>query len=329
MDHPLLSGAVPLLLAPMAGVTDLPTRRICREYGATATVTEMVSAKAMTFGDKKSHSLCEIAAEERPCAIQLFGHEPQVLAEAAALAERYAPEGIDLNMGCPVPKIVSSGDGSALMRNPALIHDLVSAVCRATGLPVSVKLRAGIDGRVNAVECALAAQQGGAALVTVHGRLREQFYMPSADWGVIAAVKAAVDIPVLANGDIDSPQAAKAALEQTGADGLMIGRAARGNPFLFGEIAHYLHTGALQEPPSAEERLAVARRHIHELVDYKGPRIGILEARGHLGWYFRGLRGAAALRERCNRLTALHQLDEILQLALELQGGEPRERQPQ
>ena len=328
MSHPLLSGAVPLLLAPMAGVTDLPYRRLCREFGATATITEMVSAKALTYGDKKSLALCGIDPNERPCAIQLFGHEPQVLAEAAALVAPLTPEGLDINMGCPVPKIVVGGDGSALMRSPELIGDIVAAVCRATALPVSVKLRAGIDGHKNAVECALAAQQGGAALVTVHGRMREQFYMPSADWDVIAEVRAALRIPVLANGDIDSPQAAKAALAHTGADGLMIGRAARGNPFLFGEIAYYLQTGTLPDPPPLELRLSTARRHIHELVAHKGSRIGMLEARGHLGWYFRGLRGAAALRERCNRLTALHQLDEILALAEELQGGDPRERQP-
>ncbi|NLT58266.1 MAG: tRNA dihydrouridine synthase DusB [Clostridiales bacterium] len=329
MEPQVEAGGLPLLLAPMAGVTDLPFRLLCRRFGATGGLTEMVSAKALTFGDQKSRKLCEIDPAERPCAIQLFGHEPEVLGQAARLVEAFAPDGIDLNMGCPMPKIVGSGDGAALMRDPAAIEALVRRTVASTGRPVTVKLRAGIDGNPNAVACALAAQRGGAAGLTVHGRMREQFYRPFADWEFIRAVKQAVDIPVIANGDIDSPEAAAEALAQTGADGLMVGRAARGNPFLFREIAHYLATGRRLPPPSVEQRMAVAREHLRHLVAYKGPRIGILEARGHLGWYLKGLRGAAALRERCNRMTSLDELEEILALAVSMQGGEEDERSTQ
>lgn len=311
----------PVLLAPMAGVTDRAFRRLCRDFGASATVTEMVSAKALCFGDKKSGKLCEIDDKERPAAIQLFGHEPQTLARAAQLVSIYKPDWIDLNMGCPVHKVVSSGDGSALMRDPSLIFRIVKAVTQATEAPVSVKLRAGIGGVENAALCAQAAQQGGAAAIAVHGRMREQFYAPSANWDVIADVKRAVTIPVIANGDIDSPQAALDVLARTGADGLMIGRAALGNPFLFEQVKAALLGEPVPAPPSPERRLEVAREHIGALVALKGDRIGMLEARGHMGWYLKGMRGAAALREKCNRLTTLEELDALIREALSMQKG--------
>ena len=311
----------PVLLAPMAGITDLVFRRICRSFGADGAVSEMVSAKALCFGDKKSRRLCEIDDSERPTGIQLFGHEPQTLAQAARIVCAFSPDWIDINMGCPVHKVVSSGDGSALMRDPKLIFRIVQAVTREVDLPVTVKLRAGIGGVENAVECAQAAQEGGAAAVAVHGRRREQFYAPAADWGVIARVKRAIDISVFANGDIDSPSAALEALAQTGADGLMVGRAALGNPFLFEQIKAALLGMPEVPPPSPHRRLEVARRHIHELVQLKGEHIGMLEARGHMGWYFKGMRGAASLREKCNKLTTIQELDTLIDEAISMQKG--------
>ena len=307
------SGRVPLLLAPMAGVTDLPFRRLCRKHGATGVVTEMVSAKGLLYGGRKSLELCEISHDERPCAIQLFGHEPDVLAKAAQIVQSFKPDGIDLNMGCPVPKVVSGGDGAALLRNPQLIFDIVRAVA-AVEQQVGVKLRSGIDGRVSAVECALAAQQAGAAYVVIHARLREQFYAPSADWSVIAQVKSALHIPVIANGDIDSPIAAAQVLEQTGADGLMIGRAAIGNPFVFREIAAYLNTDLPIEPAGIDERLSAAREHVLALWQLRGYS-GLLQARGHLSHYFKGLPNATTLRARCFQITSLEQAEDLIDSA--------------
>ena len=314
-------GRAPVLLAPMAGVTDLVFRRICRSFGADGAVSEMVSAKALCFGDRKSRKLCEIDDLERPTGIQLFGHEPHTLAQAAQIVCAFSPDWIDLNMGCPVHKVVSSGDGSALMRDPELIFRIVQAVTQAVELPVTVKLRAGIGGVENAAECAQAAQQGGASAVAVHGRMREQFYAPSADWGVIARVKRAVSIPVFANGDIDSPSAALAALEQTGADGLSVGRGALGNPFLFEQIRAALLGMPAVPPPPPGRRLETARQHIHELAGLKGERIGMLEARSHMGWYLKGMRGASSLREKCNRLSTIQELDMLVDEAISMQKG--------
>jgi nifR3 family TIM-barrel protein len=321
MFHKLLfsNPEPPVLLAPMAGATDLVFRKLCRSFGADAAVTEMVSAKALCFGDKKSLLIGEVAPEERPTAVQLFGHESETMARAAALLPGETFDWIDLNMGCPVHKVVSSGDGSALMRDPKRIAEIVRAVVAAVDKPVTVKLRAGIDGVESAPECARAAQEAGASAVTVHARMREQYYAPSADWSVIARVKQAVQIPVFANGDIDSPQAALAVLRETGADGVMIGRAALGNPFLLGQVKAALAGREIPPMPSPCRRLEVAKAHIAALVELKGMRIGMLEARSHMGWYLKGMRGASQLRERCNHLSSLKELDDLIVLALRFQ----------
>ncbi|HWQ50257.1 MAG TPA: tRNA-dihydrouridine synthase [Terriglobales bacterium] len=292
-----------LTLAPLAGFTDKSFRALCLELGAGGATTEMVSAKALVFGDKKSLKLAEPG--DARCAVQLFGSEPAVMAEAAAIVAALFPAAIDINMGCPVPKVVSNGEGSALMRNPALICRLVEAAGKS-GLPVTVKMRAGIDGVKNAPECARAAESGGAVSVTVHGRLREQMYHPgTVDISVIAAVKEAVSIPVIANGDIMTPADMADMLRETGADGVMIGRAALGNPAVFRELAG----GAKAEVP---ERMALCRRQIAAMVADKGEKLAMREARAHLCWYLRGMRDAAALRAKAVRLETLAQFEALM-----------------
>jgi len=293
-----------LTLAPLAGFTDRSFRALCLELGADAVTTEMVSAKALTYGDKKSLRLA-MPGDVR-CAVQLFGSEPAIMREAAGIAAALSPAGIDINMGCPVPKVVGNGEGSALMRNPALICRLVEAV-RTCGLPVTVKLRAGIDGVKNAPECARAAEAGGAAAVTVHGRLREQMYQPgTVDKAIIAAVKRAVSIPVYANGDIATPADMADMLGETGADGVMIGRGALGNPAIFRELA-----GGI--PADAAERMELCRRHIAAMVADKGEGLAMREARAHLCWYFRGVRGAAALRAKAVQLETFSQFKALME----------------
>lgn len=292
-----------LFLAPMAGFSDYGMRAVCREMGAEVTVTEMVSARAVVYRDKKTAALSRIYEGEEPCALQLFGGEAETLARAASLSERGAeggipPAAIDINMGCPVRKIYDNGEGSALMRDPEGIYRIVRAVRAAVSLPVSVKLRAGIDpSRKNAVECALAAEAGGASLVAVHGRTRSEMYGGRADREIIRRVKASLTVPVIANGDITSGEEALSMLRETGADGLMIGRGAVGNPFLFGEIRAAL-AGEKYFPPSAEERLETAMCQLSLSVRVKGETLAVREARGTLGQYLRAFRGAAALRAR-------------------------------
>ncbi len=303
-----------ITLAPMAGFTDKSFRALCLELGACAVTTEMVSAKALTFGDKKSIRLA-IPGDAR-CAIQLFGSEPAVMEGAAVIVTALSPAAIDINMGCPVPKVCANGEGSALMRNPDLICHLVEAA-RKSGLPVTVKLRAGIDGVKNAPECAKAAEAGGAISVTVHGRLREQMYQPgTVDTAVISAVKRSVSIPVYANGDIWTPADMADMLRETGADGVMIGRAALGNPAIFRELAG----GA---PADGAERMALCCRHIAAMVADKGEGLAMREARAHLCWYFRGVRGAAALRARAVRLETFSQFKELME---EVEFDEPIDR---
>lgn len=295
-----------ILLAPMAGVTDHAFRVLCHRMGCDRTVSEMISAKALHYKDEKTATLARIRADEGPVVLQIFGAEPEIMAEAADLLTKgayhgcqseVAPVGIDINMGCPMKKITGNGEGSALMKNPALIEQIVRAVKSATPLPVSVKLRSGWDdSSKNAVECALAAQAGGADLVAVHGRTREQLYRPPVDQGVIAAVKQAVKIPVIANGGIDSAKSAAEMLLQTNADGVMIGQAAEGNPWLFAELAA-ARDGLPYAPPTWEERMVLAMEHIRLLVEDKGEYIGIREARRHMGHHCKGMPGATAYRD--------------------------------
>ncbi|MGE5578356.1 MAG: tRNA dihydrouridine synthase DusB [Syntrophothermus sp.] len=314
--------ANPVILAPMAGVTDTVFRRLAIEFGCGMVWGEMVSAKAVVYGNDRSKAMLKIAPEERPMAIQLFGSEPEIMAQAARIAETYRPEALDINMGCPTPKIVKNGEGAALMRNPDLAGRVVEAVAQAVNLPVTVKMRKGWDaGSVNAVEMAKTVEAAGAKAITVHGRTREAFYSGRADWEIIGQVKEAVKIPVIGNGDVDSPQAARAMLDETGCDGVMVGRAALGNPWLLKRIAHYLATGEFLPPPTTAERLKLAERHLEMIVAHKGEHIGVREMRKHAAWYMKGLAGASRAKEAVNRATTAEMMRAIFRAMGEAPGA--------
>lgn len=310
-----------LILAPMAGFSDGAMREICRRYGAEYTVTEMVSAKAVCYGDKKTHALARISSAALPCAVQIFGSEPDAMARAAeilAVGEEggAAPVAIDINMGCPVNKIYSNGEGAALMRSPELIFKIVRAVSGAVDIPCTVKLRAGLDGNsVNAVECALAAEEGGAALVTVHGRTRVQMYSGTADREIIKKVKNSLRIPVVANGDITDAETALSALRDTGADGIMVGRGAIGNPFVFSEIRAALE-GKEYEAPTLAELADAALLQLSLAVAEKGERVAVRESRKQIALYLRSFRGASALRMQINRAETFGEAEAVIRSAL-------------
>lgn len=301
-----------LFLAPLAGVTDHPFRRLCVRCGAEYVTTEMISAKAIRYGDLKTWRLGRIYDDERPAAVQLFGSEPEIMAYAASESERrLSPASVDINMGCPMPKIYNNGDGSALMKNPALCGELVAAVKSAVSVPVTVKIRAGIDAEhINAVDVALECEKNGADCVYVHGRTREQLYSGSSDPTVIAAVKAALKIPVVANGDVTDAASATALLEKTGADGVMVARGAMGNPWIFSEIAAALEHRPYT-PPTADERLSLIKEHIAVHIAEKGER-ALPELRKHLSWYIHGLPGSAAARAEINKTTTGQELYSLL-----------------
>ena len=304
----------PVILAPMAGVSDLPFRLLCSEQGAGLVCMEMVSAKAIAYRNRNTEKLMETDPRERPVSLQLFGSEPDLMAEIAAQIEDRPFDILDINMGCPVPKIVGNGEGSALMKNPKLIEEIITKVSRAIQKPLTVKFRKGFDDdHVNAVEIAKIAEASGAAAVAVHGRTREQFYSGTADWEIIRQVKEAVSIPVIGNGDVDSPEKAKALLDATGCDGVMIGRAARGNPWLFRRVVEYLENGKLLDKPSKEEVKAMMLRHARMQVECKGDYTGIREMRKHISWYTTGLPGSAKLRGRINSVESLAEMEELLQ----------------
>lgn len=304
----------PVILAPMAGVSDLPFRLLCREQGAGLVCMEMVSAKAIAYHNRNTERLMEINDREHPVSLQLFGSEPDLMAEIAAQIEDKPFDILDINMGCPVPKIVGNGEGSALMKNPKLIEEIITKVSRVLKKPLTVKFRKGFDDdHVNAVEIAKIAEASGAAAVAVHGRTREQFYSGTADWEIIRQVKEAVSIPVIGNGDVDSPEKAKVLLDSTGCDGVMIGRAARGNPWLFHRVAEYLETGKLLDKPSGEEIKAMMLRHARMQVACKGDYTGIREMRKHISWYTTGLPGSAKLRGKINSVESLQEMEELLQ----------------
>lgn len=286
-----------VFLAPMAGVTDLPFRKICRRYGAGLVYSEMISAKGLYYNDKKTARLMHIDSDERPCAIQIFGSDADIMAEIIPKVMEFKPDIIDINMGCPAPKIVNNGDGSALLKNPDKIGEIVRKVCDVSPVPVTVKIRKGWDrDSVNAVQTAKIIEENGAAAITVHGRTREEYYGGRADWDIIAEVKKSVKIPVIGNGDIKSAFDAKRMIDETGCDAVMIGRGAQGNPFIFKQVNEYLKTGSMTYSPTPYEKLTQMTEHIDMLIEEKGEYIGIREARKHIAWYIKGLRGAAKLK---------------------------------
>ncbi|NLP36478.1 MAG: tRNA dihydrouridine synthase DusB [Firmicutes bacterium] len=303
-----------VVLAPMAGVTDSPFRQLVKEMGCALVYTEMISAKGAVCAPEQTLKIAAFQPVERPIAIQIFGNDPLVMAEGAVLCESLKPDIIDINMGCPVKKVAGRGEGCALMRDPDLVLRIVQAVCASVNLPVSVKIRKGWDdANINAVEVALAAQEGGAAAVAVHGRTREQGYSGKADWSIIRKVKTAVNIPVIGNGDVLSPEDAAQMLEQTGCDAVMIGRGVMGNPWLIQRTIHFLETGRLLAEPTLAEKKALALRHLEMVVENKGEYIGVREMRKHLAWYLKGVRKAAYYRNQVMRATTKEELQKIIQ----------------
>jgi len=303
-----------LFLGPMAGVTDLPFRLLCKEKGADLVYTEMVSAKGIQYNNKNTESLLQIHEEERPVALQLFGADPVILSETAKRIEGRNFDILDINMGCPVPKVVNNGEGSSLMKNPRLIGEIVSKVSSAISKPLTVKIRKGFHGTDNnAVEVAKIAQESGAAAVAVHARTREQYYGGKADWEVIRAVKEALAIPVIGSGDIFTPEDAKRMLEQTGCDGIMMARGTRGNPWIFEQIKEYLERGILMPKPGFDEVKEMILRHAALSVEYKGEFIGIREMRKHVAWYTTGYPGSARLRSRVNEIENMEDLRRLLE----------------
>ncbi|MBO4824698.1 MAG: tRNA dihydrouridine synthase DusB [Lachnospiraceae bacterium] len=301
-----------IILAPMAGVSDLPFRVLCQREGAGMTCMEMISAKAILYNNKNTESLLEIDPAEECVSLQLFGSEPKIMAEIAKRIEERPFSILDINMGCPVPKIVNNHEGSALMKNPELVFEIVRAISEAISKPVTVKIRKGFDeAHVNAVEVARAAEAGGAKAVAVHGRTREQYYSGEADWSIIKAVKEAVTIPVIGNGDVKCGADAERMLRETGCDGVMVGRAAEGNPFVFREITSYME-GKPYIPPTVEELRETILEHADMQLEHKGEFIGIREMRKHLSWYLKGFEGASALRKHINEMETFEELKSII-----------------
>lgn len=302
-----------VVLAPMAGVTDLPFRLLAKEMGCSLVYTEMVSGKGLLYNNCHTLDILRVDERERPVAAQIFGAEPANMAAAAKMAAGAGADIIDINMGCPTPKIVKNDEGAALMRRPELAYDIMAAVAAAVAVPVTVKVRKGWDeGSVNAVQMAKLAERAGLAAVAVHGRTRDQFYAGQADWEIIRRVKEAVTIPVLGNGDVRTPRDAARLLAETGCDAVMVGRAAQGNPWLFRQIRHFLTTGELLPPPSLDERLAVLTRHLDMLIAHKGEHVAIREMRRHAAWYTKGLPRAAEIRLRLNQAESREDFGRIL-----------------
>ena len=304
----------PYILAPMAGVTDLPFRLLCKEQGAGLLCMEMVSAKAIQYNNKNTKALLEIHPEELPVSLQLFGSDPDVISEIAKRIEELPFSILDINMGCPVPKIVKNGEGSALMKNPKLVYEIVRKTARAIQKPVTVKIRKGFDDTcINAVEIAKIIEDAGGKAVAVHGRTREQYYSGKADWDIIRQVKEAVSIPVIGNGDVVSGESAIAIQKETGCDGVMIGRGAQGNPWIFSELLEYEQTGKMPQRPSVEAMRKMMLRHAQLQMQYKGEYLGIREMRKHVSWYTSGLPNSAKLRDEINRVDNYEELEKLLE----------------
>lgn len=308
-------------LAPMAGVTDRAFREICIEYGASYVTSEMISSKGLTMGDRKSGFLMTIGEKEMPASVQIFGCEPETMAEAAKLAEQTGCIAVDINMGCPAPKVAGHGGGAALMKNPALAAEIANACVNAVKIPVTCKIRSGWDDdNINAVELAKLLVQAGASAIAIHGRTRKQMYSPPVNYDIIRKVKEAVSVPVIGNGDVTDIESAEFMLKETGCDHLMIGRGALGAPWIFARINEYFSSGIILPEPGIEEKMAVMIRHIGLLCEYKGDYVGMREARKHAGWYIKGMRGAASFRREIGELVTMDQLKKLAERVIESAG---------
>lgn len=309
------------ILAPMAGVTDLPFRLLCKEQGAGLLCMEMISAKALQYKNKNTKTLLSIHPDEYPVSLQLFGSDAEIMSRMAQEIEELPFQILDINMGCPVPKVVKNGEGSALMNQPKLVYEIVSKIVKAINKPVTVKIRKGFDeNHVNAVEIARIIEEAGAAAVAIHGRTREQYYSGKADWGIIRQVKEAVSIPVIGNGDVVSAESALALRTQTGCDGVMIGRGAQGNPWIFSDLIQYERTGSIPPRPDHEAIRNMMLRHARMQIEFKGDYLGIREMRKHVAWYTKGLKGSAKLRDDINKVESYEELEKLLYERVSLSG---------
>lgn len=302
-----------VFLAPMAGVTDLPFRLICKELGCGLLYTEMINAKALCYDDKNTKKMLNILDEEHPVAVQIFGSEPEFMGKAAQILNDYPNEILDINMGCPAPKVVKNGDGSALMRNPKLAGQVLDQVVKNSKKPVTLKIRKGWDDNsVNALEIAKIAEDCGICAITIHGRTREQYYSGQADWDIIGEVKSQISIPVIGNGDVTSVEDAIRIKDHTGCDAIMIGRGAQGNPWIFKRIDHYMKTGQLLDPPSKDEKIDIAIKHMDLAIKEHGEYVAVREMRKHIGWYLKGMKHSARFRDQINHMVTAKEVIDTL-----------------
>ena len=307
-----------VFLSPMAGVTDLPFRLICKEKGCGMLYTEMINAKALCYDDENTKRMLKIEDEEHPIAVQIFGSDPEFMGKAAAIMNEYPNEILDINMGCPAPKVIKNGDGSALMRNPKLAAEVLSSVVKNSKKPVTLKIRKGWDDdSVNAVEIAKIAEECGISALAIHGRTREQFYSGKADWDIIAKIKQSINIPVIGNGDVFEVQDAVNMLEKTKCDAIMIGRGAQGNPWIFKRINHYMKTGEILPEPTVEEKITTAIKHMNLAVAEHGEYVAVREMRKHIGWYLKGLKNSAKYRDQINKITDYKEVITMLEEYME------------